>query len=116
VAHQVNLNDLPERYRKQAEAQLGVKPARPHADVEPAARHEPVGPKENERLTPPLRISFHHLRKRLADMDNLSTKAICDGLTHQKVFADDSPSIVQEIRHTQVKSEVESTIITIEEI
>lgn len=112
----MNLNDLPERYRKQAEAQLGVKPARPHADVEPPTRHEPVGKKEGARFAAPVRISFRHLRKRLADPDGLSGKAVLDGLVNSKVLADDSAQHVEEIRHAQVKSEVESTIITIEEI
>lgn len=64
----------------------------------------------------PCRIHFHHIRKRLADYDGISTKAIQDGLVHAKILPDDSPKYIKEVSHTQEKGEPELTIITLTEI
>lgn len=72
--------------------------------------------KNTAGFTSPCRIHFHHIRKRLADIDGVSGKAVIDGLVHEKILQDDSPKYVKEVTHSQEKGEPEMTIITIEEI
>lgn len=67
----------------------------------------------------PVRIRFHHVRKRLADIDGLSVKAVIDGLVASGVLRDDTPQQVAEISHSQSKTgpnEEEKTIVTITRI
>lgn len=61
-------------------------------------------------------VSFHSVRKRLADCDNLSGKAVLDGVVEAGVLRDDSPKYVKEVRHSQEQGAVEKTIITIYEV
>lgn len=61
-------------------------------------------------------VHFHSVRKRLADIDGISGKAVLDGLVMCNVIPDDSPKFVQEVRHTQEQGKVETTVITIEQI
>jgi Holliday junction resolvase RusA-like endonuclease len=58
-------------------------------------------------------IRVHSKRKRLADPDGLSIKAVLDGLTKAGVFADDNAKRIKEVRFTQEQSSVEETIIEI---
>ena len=69
-----------------------------------------------QKFDSPVRLRFHHVRKRLIDIDNLSVKAVIDGLVHAGILADDSPERITEITHTQAKGRIEKTIVTIEEI
>ena len=87
-----------------------------NAYVEPHTSDAPLGAQEAPRFDAPCRITFHHIRGRLADMDGISVKACIDGLVHGNVFADDSPEQVAEIHHRQTKGKPETTIIEIEEI
>lgn len=84
------------------------------ADVESHSGNAPLRANETPRISAPCRVTFHHTRKRLADMDGLSIKAVLDGLVHAGVFPVDTPEFVSEIRHTQAKGSDEITIITIE--
>ncbi|OQB09037.1 MAG: hypothetical protein BWY21_00942 [Parcubacteria group bacterium ADurb.Bin216] len=86
------------------------------ANVEQDTGNAPYVQEIIEGFTSPCRIHVHHIRKRLADFDGLSSKAITDGLVHQKILQDDSPKYVKEFSQTQEKGEPEMTIITIEEI
>lgn len=90
--------------------------SRSHADVEPDSGNAPLGAKKTPRLNPPFRITFRHIRKRLADLDGLSGKAAIDGLVAAGILADDSPEQVAEIHHKQSQGSAEKTIIEIEEI
>ena len=69
---------------------------------------------EASRISTPCRITFVHSRKRLADPDGLSIKALLDGIVQVGILADDSTKQVEEIRHRQVKSSVEETEVIIE--
>jgi len=71
---------------------------------------------EIARLSPPLRVTFIHTRKRLADLDNLCGKAVLDGIARRTLSGDDSPKQIAEVRHRQFKGETETTVIEIEEI
>ena len=85
-------------------------------DMELDTSDELLGEKEAPRFSSPVRICFHSIRKRLADYDGLSGKAILDGIVHAGILADDSAKQVKEVSHTQSKGKVEKTIVTIEVI
>lgn len=84
------------------------------ANVEPHSGNAPLRANETPRISAPCRVTFHHTRKRMADMDGLSIKAVLDGLVRAGVFPVDTPEFVSEIRHTQAKGSNEITVITIE--
>jgi len=86
------------------------------ANVEQAVGDALLGAQEVQGFGSPVRISFHSVRKRLADIDGLSGKAALDGLVAEGVLPDDSPKFVQEVRHTQEQGKIEKTVITIEQI
>ena len=71
---------------------------------------------EAATFTAPVRVTFYHTRKRLADIDGLSGKAAIDGLVEAGILTDDSAKQIAEVRHCQSKGRVESTRIVIEEI
>lgn len=58
-------------------------------------------------------LHFHSQRKRLIDVDNLSAKAVIDGLVRAGILEDDSPQFIESITHTQGKGTPEQTTITI---
>ena len=87
-----------------------------NADDEQAICYAPLGAEEMPRFDKAVCVSFHSVRKRLADIDGISGKAALDGLVISGVLPDDSPKYVQEVRHTQEQGKVEKTIITIYEI
>lgn len=60
------------------------------ADMEPDTGDATFRADEAPRFTAPCRLHFHHVRKRLADLDGLSVKAVIDGLVHAGILADDS--------------------------
>lgn len=84
--------------------------------MEPHPSDAPDGADRTPAFDAPVRITFHHRRSRLADMDGLSVKAAIDGLVEADVLADDSPEQVAEIVHRQTKGKPEETTIVIEEI
>ncbi len=93
--------------------------ADPHADLESDSGDAPDESRGNATFNSPVRVTFHHYRKRLADIDGLSGKAALDGLVLAKVLQGDSPKFVEEVRHRQSKcdkGEPERTEIVIEEI
>lgn len=118
------LDDLPEHLREQAEAQLAPnapsnRPAIPSPNVEPTFSNAPLATQEAPRFDSPVRVRIHSIRKRLTDSDGVSGKAAIDGITHARVWEDDSPKFVQEVSYSQEKAskgEAESTIITIETV
>jgi hypothetical protein len=61
-------------------------------------------------------IRIQHIRKRLADIDGLSAKAVVDGLVLCGVLRGDSAKQVAEVSHFQTKGEPEKTVVVIEEI
>jgi len=67
-------------------------------------------------FTSQVRVTFHHTRNRLADIDGLSGKAVLDGIVEAGILATDSPKQVTEVRHRQEKGGVEKTTVVIEEV
>ncbi len=59
---------------------------------------------------------MHSIRRRLADPDGISAKAVIDGLNAEGLFADDSTKFIEEIWHKQIKSSEEKTVVEIEGI
>lgn len=85
-----------------------------HAFVESHPSDAPDAADKPPQFDSPVRIIFTHYRKRLADLDNLSTKAVLDGIVSAGFLTDDSPQQVAEITHRQIKSADEKTVVTIE--
>lgn len=72
---------------------------------------------ESKRFTSPVRVSFHSIRQRLPDMDNLSGKAVLDGIVKAGILQDDSAKQIPERPiHTAEIGKEEKTIITIETV
>ena len=73
--------------------------------------------KETPRFLAPVNILVHSFRRRLADSDGISAKAVIDGIVKEGILVDDSARWVTEVRYKQTKikaPEQEKTIITIE--
>lgn len=81
--------------------------------MEPTSRGKPVGEEIYKRFHPPVYIHVHSIRKRLADADGISAKALIDGLVHRGILWDDNPIFVKEVSFSQEKGKEEKTIITI---
>jgi hypothetical protein len=84
------------------------------ANVEPDSSDAALRANEAPRFTSRVCITFHHTRKRLADIDGLSGKAAIDGLVKAGILTNDSAKQVAEVRHFQTKGEPEKTVVTIE--
>lgn len=82
--------------------------------VEPAVQHELEGKKQVCSFHTPCNITVHSKRKRLADPDGISFKAVIDGLRNSGILQDDSAAFVREVRSSQEKFKVDETVITIE--
>lgn len=100
----MKIEDLPDRYRKQAERQLAVPrcPAVPAPDLERAPRFASVAAPVHPTVDTPCRIRLLCHRHRLADPDGISAKALIDGLVLAGILAGDStreivesPAIIQ---------------------
>lgn len=59
------------------------------------------------------KITVINMRKRQIDVDNLSTKALIDGLVHAGVIVDDSPEFVNEVVVKQFRSDNERVIVQV---
>lgn len=84
------------------------------ANVESDTCDAPLGADEAAPFTAPVRVTFHHTRKRLADVDGLSGKAVLDGIVAAGILADDSAKQVTQVTHCQEKGRVEATRVIIE--
>jgi Holliday junction resolvase RusA-like endonuclease len=69
-----------------------------------------------QKMDTRVRIAIHSRRRRLIDPDGCYAKAAIDGLAAGGLLVDDSAAYVESISYTQEKSEIEETIITVEEI
>jgi Holliday junction resolvase RusA-like endonuclease len=84
------------------------------ADLESNIGDAALRANEAPAFTAPCRVTFHHIRKRLADIDGISGKAVIDGLVQAGIFANDTTKQVAEIRNCQSKGDREETRIVIE--
>jgi Holliday junction resolvase RusA-like endonuclease len=83
------------------------------ANMERAACHEPLAAKEGAGLDKRKSIHVHSRRKRLADPDGISCKAVIDGLREAGILVDDNAKFISEVTHSQELSKDEETIITL---
>jgi len=111
----IDLNDLPERYRKQALAKIKAQsaPADNQQNTGNALQGEEEAPRFNGWFNSPVRIVYTTTRKKLADADGNFTKYFTDALVDAGILADDSPKYVKEISHRQEKGSEEGTVIEI---
>ena len=61
-------------------------------------------------------VHVHSKRKRLADPDGVSVKAVLDGLRKAGIFVDDSAKYIKEVSYSQAKcekAEDEETVIVV---
>lgn len=89
------------------------RPALPLADLEPDISHAPLAKKKVKGCTPRACIHVHSYRKRLADSDGVSAKAVIDGIVKAGVLVDDSPQFVTQVSYGQEKTADEKTVITV---
>jgi hypothetical protein len=94
----------------------GNRSANPDADLEQDSGNAALSANEPATFRSQVRITFHHTRARLADIDGLSGKAAIDGLVEAGILAGDSAKQVAEVRHCQTKGVPEETKIIIETI
>jgi len=114
-----NLNDLPPKHRRQAQAQLDAQAAGKSANVEPSPPPEPVAEKQAPHFTGPVRVCVVSYRKRLVDTDGVSAKYVIDSLVDGEVLQDDRAEDIQEITFCQIpvgSYEEERAEIIIEDI
>lgn len=88
----------------------------PDANVEPHSGDAALRANQTPLFGQRVRIHFHHVRNRLADIDGLSVKYAIDSLVASHVLADDSAKQVAEVTHSQSKGSPEETKIVIETI
>lgn len=88
-------------------------PPVPTADLESDSSDAPLGKEKTPRSDSRISIHVHSIRKRLADADGISAKAVIDGLVLTGLLPDDSPQYVKEVTYSQEKGEPEETIITL---
>lgn len=60
----------------------------------------------------PCDIVIHSIRRRLADSDGLSGKAVIDGIVQAKLLISDSPTHVRSVRFSQETGNVEKTVVS----
>ena len=57
-------------------------------------------------------LHVHSKRKRLADQEGISIKAVLDGIVRAGILPDDSAKFIKKVTFTQEKSKDEETILT----
>jgi len=81
-------------------------------NVERLVGDGPLEAEERSGLLTPCRIHIHCVRKRLADADGISGKAVIDGLVHAKILPDDSTKYVEKFfSQSQEKGNAEVSYI-----
>jgi len=91
----------------------------PTSNLEPGTCHGPTGQNEMQKINPPVIISVHCRRHRLADPDGICAKWAIDAIVKSGVIEDDSAAFVKEVRFSQEKISKafeEDTIITLMEV
>lgn len=112
------LEDMKAGLRKQVEVGLekkaGHRTADPVANVEQITCRRSLDPQAYPGQDSLCSIHVHSVRKRLADPDGVSGKALLDGLVHCRILGDDTSKQVSEVGFSQEQGKSERTIVTIE--
>lgn len=88
-------------------------PAVSSSDLEPGVGDGLLGAQETQGYASRVDIHIHSYRKRLADPDGISAKAVIDGIVKAGVIKDDSPEFVRQVGYSQEKAVEEKTVITV---
>jgi len=88
----------------------------PVADVEPAHVHAGKAKDSDLGLHSRVRIQVHSRRRRLADSDGISAKAVVDGLRAGGLLVDDSARYVESVTYSQERANIEETVIEVWEV
>jgi hypothetical protein len=83
-------------------------------NVESTSCHESLATQKVQRLCTQCRIHVHSRRKRKADSDGVSCKAVIDGLERAGILQADSPEYVSYTTQSQAKckkGETEETVV-----
>ena len=83
------------------------------ANLEPDNTNAPDAKVQDGQPHQRVRIHIHSIRKRLADPDGISAKAVIDGIVEAEVIPDDAAQYVEEVTFSQEKGSEEKTVITI---
>ena len=75
-----------------------------------------MGEKKIARLNTRHDLHVLSIRKRLADPDGISAKAVIDGLIKANILVDDSAKYVRSVTFSQEKGGQEKTILTFTEV
>ncbi len=107
-----DIGKLPPEYQAQIRAALAL----PVAILEQCAVDAVKQKNEVQAFNTPVNINIHSKRKRECDPDGISAKWAIDSLVNNGLLINDSAKHVKSITYTQEKSDIEETIITIEEV
>lgn len=75
--------------------------------------NESLAEKKGKGCNTRCNIRVHSKRKRLADPDGISAKAVLDGITKAGILTDDSAKFVKEVSFSQEIATEDETIINI---
>ena len=81
--------------------------------MEPTICNAPLPTSKSPKLDKKASIHVHSKRRRLADPDGISAKAIVDGLVIAGILEDDNARFVEKISFTQEQCKTAETIIDI---
>lgn|GEM_PF-1581171 len=112
----MNIDDFPPDVQRQIRRKLAQenRVAVSPADLERLACHESMATGQGAPLDTPCRLRVICHRKRLADYDGISCKALTDGLVRSGVLvADSAQAVVQSPEILQIKDREEQTIVEV---
>lgn len=93
--------------------ETGNRNTAPAPNLEPVVSDAPLAAETVQRFTSPVCIHVHSIRKRLADVDGISAKAVIDGIVKAGLLDADTTEQIREVTFSQEKGHPERTIITV---
>lgn len=89
------------------------RPALSPAYLESGVGDAPLAEEKVKGCAPRACLHIHSYRKRLADPDGVSAKAVIDGIVKAGILPDDSAQFIEQVSYSQEKAAEEKTVITI---
>lgn len=81
--------------------------------MESTFSNEPLAKGKGDKVDKRASIRVHSIRKRMADPDGISAKAVIDGIVLSGILADDSAKFVKEVSFSQEVGSKEETVIVL---
>lgn len=81
--------------------------------MEPTVSNESLATRQNPPMDTRCDINVHSRRKRLADPDGISAKAVIDALVIGGILPDDSAKYIRQVTFSQEQSQIEETIVDV---